>query len=244
LDNLDEDLRSRLFAPLVAEYEAVDRQRRWGGRTMRPVIFATSLGSGSDEKLTSLTVRRPWELDEESRPPGSWLLRLGIPRVTKAEADIMLGVAAHLSEILLSLSGGRMGNALLLAESVRKASSLDNLDRGGLLALPPPETGPAAEDVGEAMLKQLTPVASGERVRGTVVRTVRSECTDRMWIFGERHLRTVLSAYATHYNRRRPHRSLDLRAPEDGANVIRLPVGRIERRRILGGLINEYERAG
>jgi transposase InsO family protein len=69
------------------------------------------------------------------------------------------------------------------------------------------------------------------------VRTVRSECTDRMLIFGERHLRTVLSAYATHYNRRRPHRSLDLRAPDDGANVIRLPVGRIERRRAVGGLI-------
>ncbi|MGW0590081.1 integrase core domain-containing protein [Streptosporangium sp. NPDC002607] len=32
------------------------------------------------------------------------------------------------------------------------------------------------------------------------VRTVRSECTDRMIIFGERHLRTVLSKYAAHYN--------------------------------------------
>ncbi|HEV7933793.1 MAG TPA: integrase core domain-containing protein [Actinomadura sp.] len=76
------------------------------------------------------------------------------------------------------------------------------------------------------------------------VRTVRSECTDRMLIFGERHLRAVLNEYAAHYNRRRPHRSLDLRAPADGAEVIRLPVGRIERRQVLGGLINEYERAG
>jgi putative transposase len=76
------------------------------------------------------------------------------------------------------------------------------------------------------------------------VRTVRSECTDRMLIFGERRLRAVLTEYATHYNRRRPHRSLDLRAPADGADVIRLPLGRIERRQVLGGLINEYERAG
>lgn len=45
------------------------------------------------------------------------------------------------------------------------------------------------------------------------VRTVRSECTDRMLIFGERHLRMVLTAYATHYNRRRPHRSLDFDLP-------------------------------
>jgi hypothetical protein len=64
-----------------------------------------------------------------------------------------------------------------------------------------------------------------------------------MLIFGERHLRTVLTEYAAHYNRRRPHRSLDLRAPADAADVIRLPVGRIERRQVLGGLINEYERA-
>jgi putative transposase len=75
------------------------------------------------------------------------------------------------------------------------------------------------------------------------VRTARSECTDRMLIFGERHLRSVLTEYAVHYNRRRPHRSLDLRAPADAADVIRLPVGRIERRQVLGGLINEYERA-
>lgn len=74
--------------------------------------------------------------------------------------------------------------------------------------------------------------------------TVRSECTDRILIFGERHVRTVLTAYATHYNRRRLHRFLDLRPPADGADVIRLPIGRIERRQILGGLINEDERAG
>jgi transposase InsO family protein len=76
------------------------------------------------------------------------------------------------------------------------------------------------------------------------VRTVRSECTDRMLIFGARYLRAVLAEYAAHYNRRRPHRSLDLRAPAAGVHVIRLPVGRIERRQVLGGLINEYERAG
>lgn len=50
--------------------------------------------------------------------------------------------------------------------------------------------------------------------------------------------------YAAHYNRHRPHRSLDLRAPADGADLIRLPVGRVEHRQVLGGLINEYERAG
>ncbi|MFF4625675.1 integrase core domain-containing protein [Nonomuraea jabiensis] len=76
------------------------------------------------------------------------------------------------------------------------------------------------------------------------VRTARTECTDRLLIFGERHLRTVLAEYTDHYNRHRPHRSLGLRPPnDDDSDVIPLPLGRIERRQILDGLINEYQRA-
>src|SRR5438477_13088082 len=37
--------------------------------------------------------------------------------------------------------------------------------------------------------------------------------TDRMLIFGERHLRRVLAEYARHYNGRRPHRGRQLRPP-------------------------------
>ncbi len=45
------------------------------------------------------------------------------------------------------------------------------------------------------------------------VLTVRTEMTDRMLIFGERHLRTVLAGYARHYNGQRPHHSRELRPP-------------------------------
>jgi len=38
------------------------------------------------------------------------------------------------------------------------------------------------------------------------VLNVRSEVTDRMLLFGERHLRQVLAGYAAHYNTARPHR--------------------------------------
>ena len=45
------------------------------------------------------------------------------------------------------------------------------------------------------------------------VLTARTEVTDRMLIFGERHLRRVLAQYEAHYNGRRPHRGRQLRPP-------------------------------
>jgi putative transposase len=75
------------------------------------------------------------------------------------------------------------------------------------------------------------------------VLTARTELTDRMLIFGERHLRTVLAHYEVHYNGRRPHRSRHLRPPRPDRPVADLSRKRIQRRPVLGGLINEYERA-
>jgi hypothetical protein len=46
------------------------------------------------------------------------------------------------------------------------------------------------------------------------VRTARAECTDRMLIHGQRHLRSVLAKYAGHYNRHRPHQSRQQRPPD------------------------------
>jgi putative transposase len=75
------------------------------------------------------------------------------------------------------------------------------------------------------------------------VLTARTEVTDRMLIFGQRHLRTILAEYETHYNGRRPHRSRQLRPPQSDHPVADLAKERIKRRPVLGGLINEYERA-
>ncbi|WP_238413147.1 transposase [Saccharothrix deserti] len=44
--------------------------------------------------------------------------------------------------------------------------------------------------------------------------TVRREATDRLLIINERHLRSVLQRYVSHYNHRRPHRARQL-APHD-----------------------------
>jgi hypothetical protein len=67
--------------------------------------------------------------------------------------------------------------------------------------------------------------------------------TARMLIFGERHLRHALAAHVRHYNRWRPHRSLDLQPPRSERPVADLNQERIKRRPILGGLTHEYERA-
>jgi transposase InsO family protein len=72
-----------------------------------------------------------------------------------------------------------------------------------------------------------------------LVMTVRTEVTDRMLIFGERHLRRVLAGYADHYNTARPHRALHLRPPRPTSPVPEPVQGRIRRRPILGGLVNE-----
>ena len=76
-----------------------------------------------------------------------------------------------------------------------------------------------------------------------LVLTVRTEVTHRMLIFGDRHLRSVLARYAVHYNRKRPHRSLELRPPRPDTPVPEPIRTGVRRRPILGGLINEYEAA-
>ena len=80
------------------------------------------------------------------------------------------------------------------------------------------------------------------------VGSVRRECLDRLLIIGRRQLERVLRVYVRHYNEQRPHRALDLQAPDPrkmsatrgqpsaSATVIR-------RRELLGGLIHEYEAA-
>ncbi|GAA1575318.1 hypothetical protein GCM10009827_116470 [Dactylosporangium maewongense] len=46
-----------------------------------------------------------------------------------------------------------------------------------------------------------------------------------------------------HYNGHRPHRSLGQRPPNPPPQVVDLTAARVQRRPILGGLINEYSQA-
>ncbi len=71
--------------------------------------------------------------------------------------------------------------------------------------------------------------------------TVRTECLDSLLVVSRRHPERVLEEYVRHYNKARPHRALQLDAPQPTG--VPKSTGSIRRRDILGGLIHEYERA-
>jgi transposase InsO family protein len=72
-----------------------------------------------------------------------------------------------------------------------------------------------------------------------LIGTVRRECLDRMLIFGESHLRQVISLYAAYYNQIRTHLALGKDAPlgravERSGVIVAIP--------ILSGLHHQYVR--
>ena len=76
------------------------------------------------------------------------------------------------------------------------------------------------------------------------VRTVREDCLDHLLVVSGHHLERVLTESVTHYNRGRPHRSLDLTPPRLNVSLgLTGSPGTIRRRDLLGGVIHEYELA-
>ena len=77
--------------------------------------------------------------------------------------------------------------------------------------------------------------------------SARRECLDRLLIVGRRQLEHTLRVYIHYYNRRRPHRALNLKPPD--ASVPSSPQTespqtlRVNRHDLLGGLIHDYELA-
>ncbi len=66
---------------------------------------------------------------------------------------------------------------------------------------------------------------------------------DHLLIFGRRHLEHVLREFVDHYQRARPHQSLDQRVPDSPIHYATQRAGPVVRRDCLGGLIHEYSRA-
>ena len=72
------------------------------------------------------------------------------------------------------------------------------------------------------------------------VRTLRTECLYNILVVNESHLRRVLTEYVEYYNSRRPHQGLNQQSPIPSPPPE--PSGAIQRRKILGGIINDYFR--
>ncbi|GJM22518.1 MAG: hypothetical protein DHS20C15_24330 [Planctomycetota bacterium] len=72
------------------------------------------------------------------------------------------------------------------------------------------------------------------------VLSIKSECLNRMMIFGEAALRRAVRAYVDHYNRERPHQGVNNEVIEGSS---RSSSGAIHCHEHLGGLLKHYERA-
>ena len=74
------------------------------------------------------------------------------------------------------------------------------------------------------------------------VKTIRTECLDQFVIFGERHLRHLLTAFCAHYHGERFHQGLGGRLirPRALASNDNGAAGAIQCRSRLGGLLNFY----
>ena len=74
------------------------------------------------------------------------------------------------------------------------------------------------------------------------VRTAREERLDLILILNSSHLRRVLLEYIDdYYNVARPHQGIEQRTPMPRRQPIN--TGIVRRRKVLGGIINDYHRA-
>lgn len=94
------------------------------------------------------------------------------------------------------------------------------------------------------ILKSNASGPSPERRKNTTwkafVRSIKSECLDRLVLFGERSLRHVVAEYMAHYHAERNHQGVDNRILFPDARLTR--TGRIKKSERLGGLLSFYHR--
>ena len=73
------------------------------------------------------------------------------------------------------------------------------------------------------------------------VRSIKSECLDRLVLFGEKSLRHVVAEYVAHYHRERNHQGIGNTIPFPDRHV-GMRKGTVAKSERLGGLLNYYYR--
>jgi putative transposase len=120
-------------------------------------------------------------------------------------------------------------------DSIFSAELDESICRLGLRVLKSPPRSPKANSICER-----------------VIGTIRRECLDWVIPLSEAHLRQTLKAWATHYNRGRPHSALGAGVPDPPvSSIVPLSPSRhrldgfhsVHAKAILGGLNHEYSLA-
>ena len=79
-----------------------------------------------------------------------------------------------------------------------------------------------------------------------IIQTLRHELCDHVLVLNEVHARQLLATYQRHYNSHRPHQARNQLPPDHKqrqTTAHHLQAHRVQRTRVLGGLINEYRYA-
>jgi hypothetical protein len=81
------------------------------------------------------------------------------------------------------------------------------------------------------------------------IRTARQECLDYILILGSAHLKRVIIEFVAYYNLSRPHQGIGQCIPDRAGEASPIPPehsiceGSVQKKRVLGGIINDYYRA-
>ena len=116
-------------------------------------------------------------------------------------------------------------------------------------AIDAPTVDRAIRSMGPRVLKTPVRTPQANAFCERLIGTMRRQCLDWLIPFHERHLRGILRAWVTHYNRGRPHASLGPGIPERSPTLIRpepaghrLPTGsRVIATPVHNGLHHEYQ---
>ena len=101
---------------------------------------------------------------------------------------------------------------------------------------------PILEEAGADVVRTAFQAPNMNAIAERWVLSVKSECLDRMILFGEASLRRALREYGIHFHAERPHQGLgnELIAPEQSTGS---PTGKVVESERLGGLLRHYHRA-